>query len=120
MKVLIVDDATLARTMLRKVVEECVISDIFEAQNGVEAIQIFEKERPNLVIMDITMPEMDGITATKKILEIDNSANVIVCSALGQKEVVMEAIQAGAKHYIVKPFEASQVTNIIKAMLGIK
>lgn len=120
MKVLIVDDATLARAMLRKVIEECGISEILEAQNGVESVQIFEQERPNLVIMDITMPEMDGITATKKILEIDNSANVVVCSALGQKEVVMEAIQAGAKHYIVKPFESGQVINIIKAMLGIK
>ena len=105
--------------MLRKVVEECGISNIFEAQNGTEAVQIFEKEQPNLVIMDITMPDMDGITATKKILELDNSANVIVCSALGQKEVVMEAIQAGAKHYIVKPFDGIQVISIIKSMLGI-
>ena len=105
--------------MLRKIVEECGISNILEAQNGVESVHIFEKERPDLVIMDITMPDMDGITATKKILEIDKSAKVVICSALGQKEVVMEAIEAGAKHYIVKPFESSQVISIIKVMLGI-
>jgi two-component system, chemotaxis family, chemotaxis protein CheY len=120
LKVLIVDDAVLARTMLRKIVEECGVSDILEAKNGIEAVQIFQDERPNLVTMDITMPEMDGVTATKKILEIDGGASVIVCSALGQKEVVMEAIQAGAKHYIIKPFDNDKVRVTIKAVLGLK
>ena len=120
MKVLIVDDTSLARSMLRKVVEECGVCDIFEAKNGLEAIQLFEKERPDLVTMDITMPEMDGITAMKKILEIDKTAMVIICSSLGQKEVVMEAIEAGAKQYIIKPFENGQVVSTIKGLLGIK
>lgn len=119
MKVLIVDDAALARTMLRKIVEECGISEIFEASNGVEAVEVYQNERPNLVTMDVTMPEMDGVTATRKILEINAGANVIVCSALGQKEVVMEAIQAGAKHYIIKPFDNDKVRSTIKAVLGI-
>jgi two-component system chemotaxis response regulator CheY len=69
--------------------------------------------------MDVTMPDMDGVTATRKILEINSGANVIVCSALGQKEVVMEAIQAGAKHYIIKPFDNDKVRSTIKAVLGI-
>ena len=120
MKVLIVDDAVLARAMLRKVLEGCGISDILEAQNGVEAVQIYQNERPDLITMDITMPDMDGVTATRKIIEINPAANVIVCSALGQKEVVMEAIQAGAKHYIIKPFDNDKVRSTIKAVLGIK
>jgi two-component system chemotaxis response regulator CheY len=119
LKVLIVDDAALARTMLRKIIEECGISEIFEAQNGIEAVQIYQNECPNLVTMDVTMPDMDGVTATRKILEINPGANVIVCSALGQKEVVMEAIQAGAKHYIIKPFDNEKVRSTIKAVLGI-
>ena len=118
MKVLIVDDAALARAMLRKIVEECGISAILEAQNGLEAIQIYQTEKPNLVTMDITMPEMDGITAIRKILEIDATASIIVCSALGQKEIVMEAIQAGAKHFVVKPFDNDKVRSTIKAVLG--
>lgn len=119
MKVLIVDDAALARTMLRKAVEECGITDIIEARNGVEAVQMYQNEHPDLVTMDITMPDMDGVTATRKILELDSKANVIVCSALGQKETVMEAISAGAKQYIIKPFDNEKVRSIIKAILGI-
>ena len=118
MKVLIVDDAALARAMLRKIVEECEVSTILEAQNGLEAIQMYQNEKPNLVTMDITMPEMDGITAIRKILEIDAAASIIVCSALGQKEIVMEAIQAGAKHFVVKPFDNEKVRSTIKAVLG--
>jgi two-component system chemotaxis response regulator CheY len=118
-KVLIVDDAALARAMLRRIIEECGISDIYEAQNGIEAVQMYQNEKPNLVTMDITMPDMDGVTAIRKIIEIDAGACVIVCSALGQKEVVMEAIQAGAKHYIIKPFENDKVRSTIKAVLGI-
>ncbi len=119
MKALIVDDAVLARAMLKKLIELIGVTIIFEAQNGEEAIQIYQTEKPNLVTMDITMPGMDGITATKKILEFDPNANIVVCSALGQKEVVMEAIQAGAKHFIVKPYEEDKVMNTLKAVLGI-
>ena len=119
LKALIVDDAVLARAMLKKLIELIGVTIIFEAQNGEEAIQIYQTEKPNLVTMDITMPGMDGITATKKILEFDPNANIVVCSALGQKEVVMEAIQAGAKHFIVKPYEEDKVMNTLKAVLGI-
>lgn len=119
MKALIVDDAVLARAMLKKIVEECGIQNIFEAQSGEEAIELYRNEKPDLVTMDVTMPGMDGITAIRKILEIDSGAIIVVCSALGQKEVVMDAIQAGAKHYIVKPFEDDKVVATLKAVLGI-
>jgi two-component system chemotaxis response regulator CheY len=118
MKILVVDDANLARAMLRKVLEENGYKEVLEAADGPEAIELYQKHRPALVTMDITMPEMDGITAIKKIMEIDANANIIVCSALGQKEVVMEAISAGAKHYLVKPFDPDTVLKVINALLS--
>jgi len=118
MKILVVDDANLARAMLRKILEENGYKEVLEAANGLEAIDLYQEHHPALVTMDITMPEMDGITAIKKITEIDPNANIIVCSALGQKEVVMEAISAGAKHFLVKPFEPDKVLKIIKALLS--
>lgn len=117
MKILVVDDANLARAMLRKIFEDNGYKEILEAANGLEAVDLYQEHHPALVTMDITMPEMDGITAIKKIMEFDANANIIVCSALGQKEVVMEAIEAGAKHFLVKPFEPEKVIQIIKALL---
>ncbi len=116
MKALIVDDASLARTMLRKLLEANGYSEIWEAANGEEAIHLYEGVKPNLVTMDITMPGMDGITAIKKIMAADPAANIIVCSALGEKNIVLEAIQAGAKHFIVKPYDVDKVVDIIKAV----
>ncbi len=118
MKILVVDDANLARAMLRKMLEDNGYREVLEAANGLEAIDLYQEHHPALVTMDITMPEMDGITAIKKIMEIDANANIIVCSALGQKEIVMEAISAGAKHFLVKPFEPDKVVKIIKALLS--
>ncbi|NLW46709.1 MAG: response regulator [Firmicutes bacterium] len=118
MKILVVDDANLARAMLRKILEDNGFKEVLEAASGMEAIDLYQEHHPALVTMDITMPEMDGITAIKKIREIDPNANIIVCSALGQKEVIMEAIEAGAKHFLVKPFEADQAIKIIKALLS--
>ena len=118
MKILVVDDANLARAMLKKIFEENGYHEVLEAGSGLEAVDLYQEHHPALVTMDITMPEMDGITAIKKIMEIDPNANIIVCSALGQKEVVMEAIQAGAKHFLVKPFEPDNVIKIIKAILS--
>ena len=117
MKVLIVDDTSLARSMLRKVVEECGVCDIFEAKNGLEAIQLFEKERPDLVTMDITMPEMGGIKALKAIREIDPHAKVVICSAMGQKSLIIEAMEAGALNFIAKPFDEAKVVETIQKTL---
>ncbi len=118
MKILVVDDANLARAMLKKILEDNGFKEVLEAANGLEAIEIYQGHHPALVTMDITMPEMDGITAIKEIMKIDPNANIIVCSALGQKEVVMEAISAGAKHFLVKPFEPDKVLKIIRALLS--
>lgn len=118
MKILVVDDANLARAMLRKILEDGGYKEILEAANGLEAVDLYQEHHPALVTMDITMPEMDGMTAIRKIIEIDPNANIIVCSALGQKEVVMEAISAGAKHYLVKPFEPDKVLKVVKALLS--
>lgn len=118
MKILVVDDANLARAMLKKILEDNGYKEVLEAANGIEAVDFYQEHRPDLVTMDITMPEMDGITAIKKIMEIDPNANIIVCSALGQKDVVMEAISAGAKHFLVKPFEPDKVLKVIKALLS--
>jgi two-component system chemotaxis response regulator CheY len=104
--------------MLRKILEDNGFKDVLEAADGMEAIDLYQEHHPALVTMDITMPEMDGITAIKKIREIDPDANIIVCSALGQKEVVMEAIEAGAKHFLIKPIDPDQTIKVIKALLS--
>ena len=119
LKALVVDDAALARVVLKRILAENGFEEIFEAENGEKAIQLYKEQRPNLVTMDITMPEMDGITCIRKLMEIDSNANIIVCSALGQKEVVIEAIQAGAKHFMIKPFDNDKIVKIVKAVMSL-
>lgn len=116
MKALIVDDMSLARAMLRKLLEANGYDEIWEAANGEEAIKLYEGVKPHLVTMDITMPGMNGITAIKRIIANDPDANIIVCSALGEKSVILEAIQSGAKHFIVKPYDTDKVIEIIRAV----
>jgi two-component system chemotaxis response regulator CheY len=89
-----------------------------EAQDGAQAIERYKELRPDLVTMDITMPEMDGITALKEIRKVDANAKVIMCSAMGQQAMVIDAIQAGAKDFIVKPFQADRVIEAIKKTIG--
>ena len=89
-----------------------------EAENGVKAVEKYSETKPDLVLMDITMPEMDGIQALKKIKEVDAGANVIMCSAMGQQAMVIEAIQNGAKDFIVKPFQADRVLEAVKKVIG--
>jgi two-component system chemotaxis response regulator CheY len=116
LKCLVVDDAAFMRMSLKQILQANGFTDVFEAGNGQEALMMFKKEKPDLVTMDITMPEMDGITAIKEIMAIDPTAKIVVCSAMGQKEIVLEAIQAGAKNFIVKPFDAQKVAEIVKAV----
>lgn len=108
-RILLVDDAVFMRMKLKDILEKNGYEVVGEAQNGLEAIEKYKTEKPDLVTMDITMPEMDGVTALKKIKEIDPNAKVIMCSAMGQQSMVMDAIQAGAIDFIVKPFDNDRV-----------
>jgi two-component system, chemotaxis family, chemotaxis protein CheY len=117
-RILIVDDAAFMRMMIRDILTKNGYEVVGEAQDGVQAIEKYKELNPDLITMDITMPEMDGITALKEIRKIDTNAKVIMCSAMGQQAMVIDAIQAGAKDFIVKPFQADRVIEAIKKTLG--
>ncbi|MCG3199805.1 MAG: response regulator [Candidatus Omnitrophica bacterium] len=116
-KVLVVDDAAFMRVTLKKVLEPAGYQ-VEEATNGVEAVSRYGEVRPDVVTMDITMPEKDGIQATKEIVASDPNARVIVVSALGQEKMVKDAILAGAKDFIVKPFQPDRVLDAIGRALS--
>lgn len=117
-RVLIVDDAIFMRMKLKDILEKGGFEVVAEAQNGLEAVDKYKTEMPDIVTLDITMPEMDGITALKKIKTIDPAAKVIMCSAMGQQSMVMDAIQAGASDFIVKPFETERVLQSVNKTIG--
>lgn len=102
-KILIVDNSLFMRTWLKKLLSEANFSNFVEAENGLKAIDQYKLYSPDIVIMDITMPELNGIDALKEIMKIDRHANVIICSALGQKHLIIDAIKNGAKDFIIKP-----------------
>lgn len=116
--ILVVDDAAFMRMMVKDILTKGGYNVVGEAENGVVAVQKFGELKPDLVTLDITMPEMDGIQALKKIKEADAGANVIMCSAMGQQAMVIEAIQNGAKDFIVKPFQADRVLEAVKKVIG--
>lgn len=116
--ILIVDDASFMRMMIKDILEKNGYEVVGEADNGVAAVEKYKELSPELVIMDITMPEMDGIEAVKKIKEMDADAKIIMCSAMGQQAMVIEAIQAGAIDFIVKPFQHDRVIEAVKKVLG--
>ena len=111
--VMIVDDAAFMRMKLKDILEKNGYKVVAEAQNGIEAVEKYKAEKPNLVTMDITMPEMDGVDALKEIKAFDPAARVVMCSAMGQQGMVMDAIRSGAVDFIVKPFDSDRV---IKAL----
>ncbi len=117
-KILIVDDAAFMRMMIKDILEKNDYEVVGEAQDGVEAVEKYTELRPDLVTLDITMPEKDGITALKEIMAEDPNAKVIMCSAMGQQAMVIDAIQAGAKDFIVKPFQAERVLEAISKVLS--
>ena len=114
-KILISDDAMFMRSILRGILIENQFA-VYEACNGQEAVEQYEIIRPNLVFMDITMPVMDGIAATKVIKDMDPGAVIVMCSAVGQQDMVIEAVHAGAKGFIVKPFQEKHVLECIKRL----
>lgn len=117
MNILIVDDAAFMRLRLKKLLEDQGYQ-IQEAANGREAVERYQAERPDLVLMDITMPEMSGIEALQAIRQIDSGVKVIMVSALGQQAMVIQAIQAGARDFIVKPYEPQRVLDSIKKLMA--
>ncbi|WP_438446904.1 response regulator [Gorillibacterium sp. sgz5001074] len=117
-RILIVDDAAFMRMMIRDILTKNGYEVCGEANDGAQAIEKYKELRPDLITMDITMPEMDGINALKEIKKIEPNAKVIMCSAMGQQAMVIDAIQAGAKDFIVKPFQPDRVIEAIKKTLG--
>ncbi|MDD2585247.1 MAG: response regulator [Syntrophomonadaceae bacterium] len=112
-KVLIVDDAAFMRMMIKDILSKNGYDVVGEAENGMVAVEKYRDLKPDLVTMDITMPEMDGIAAVKEIRSFDSSARIIMCSAMGQQAMVIDAIQAGAKDFIVKPFQPERVIEAV-------
>ena len=116
-RVLIADDASFMRQMIRDIIEPEGFEVVGEASDGVEVIEKFKELHPDMVMMDIVMPKRSGIDAVKAIVEVDPTACVVMCSALGQEALVMEAIQAGAKDFIVKPFKPDSVVTTLARTL---
>jgi len=113
MRILVVDDAAFLRMTLRKILENHGHTIVGEACDGYEAIQEYQKLKPDLVTMDITMPHMSGMDALKEIIKLDNTANIMVCSAMGRNDFVIEALKSGAKGFITKPFNETQIVTEI-------
>ena len=116
--ILICDDAAFMRMMIKDILTKNGYNVAGEAENGAKAVEKYAELKPDLVLMDITMPEMDGIEALKKIKASDPSASVIMCSAMGQQAMVIESIQSGAKDFIVKPFQQDRVLEAVRKVVG--
>jgi two-component system chemotaxis response regulator CheY len=117
-RVLVVDDAAFMRKMVTDALAKGGHEVVGEAANGAEAVQRYQELRPDLTTLDITMPEMDGISALKEIIAFDPTARVVMCSALGQEAKVLESIKAGAKDFVVKPFQPDRVLDAIAKALA--
>ena len=116
--ILICDDAAFMRMMIKDILTKNGYNVAGEAENGLKAVEKYKETNPDLVLMDITMPEMDGIQALREIKKVNSGALVIMCSAMGQQAMVIESIQAGAKDFIVKPFQADRVIEAVKKVVG--
>ena len=112
--ILICDDAAFMRMMIKDILTKNGYNVVGEAENGLKAVEKYQETKPDLVLMDITMPEMDGIQALKKTKQADPNASVVMCSAMGQQAMVIESIQSGARDFIVKPFQPDRVLEAVK------
>jgi two-component system chemotaxis response regulator CheY len=117
-KVLIIDDTAFMRMTLRNILEKNGYEVVAEAEDGIQAVEKYLQIKPDLVTMDITMPNMDGITAIKKIMAEDPNARIVVVSAMGQKALVIEALNSGAKDFIVKPFQPERIVEALQKVGG--
>ncbi len=117
-RILITDDALFMRVTLKNILTKGGYEIVGEACNGKESVELYQQTKPDLVTMDITMPEMDGISACREIKKGDPNANIIMCTAMGQKNMVMEAVAAGAKDFIVKPFQPDKVIEAVQKLIG--
>ena len=116
--ILITDDTAFMRMTLKNILSKNGFEIAGEAADGLEAVDKYKTVNPDLVTMDITMPNMDGISAIKEIMKFDANAKIIVCSAMGQKTLVIEALSAGARDFIVKPFQSDRIVDAIKKVLN--
>lgn len=117
-KILIVDDAAFMRKVIRDTLTKNGFTDLHEAVDGKDAVEKYFELQPDLVLMDITMPNMDGLEALKKIRENDGNAQIVMCSAMGQESMVIDAIKAGAKDFIVKPFKPERILSTVDGLIG--
>ena len=117
-KILLVDDAAFMRKVVKDTLSKNGYTDLYEAVDGADAVEKYTEISPDLVIMDITMPNMDGLEALKAIRAKNGSANVVMCSAMGQEAMVIEAIQSGAKDFIVKPFKPERILKTVTSIVG--
>lgn len=117
-KILVVDDAAFMRMMVKDTLTKNGYSDLYEAADGVQAVEMYNEVKPDLVIMDITMPNMDGLEALKAIKTQNPQAQVVMCSAMGQEAMVIDAIKSGAKDFIVKPFKPDRIIKTVEQLLG--
>ena len=117
-RVLIVDDAAFMRMMIKDILSKNGYEVAGEADNGAKAVEKYKELTPDLVLMDITMPEMNGIDAVKNIKAMDPGAKIVMCSAMGQQAMDIESIQAGARDFIVKPFQADRVLEAVRKVVG--
>jgi two-component system chemotaxis response regulator CheY len=119
LRILLVDDTTFMRRMLRDILVRAGFEVSAEASNGRQAVEAYRQTRPDLVIMDITMPEMDGVAAVREIAGADPAARIVMCSALGQQELIVEALEAGARDFVVKPFVPEKVLEAVRKVMSI-
>ena len=117
-KILLVDDAAFMRKVIKENLSKAGYTELFEAVDGADAVVKYDEIHPDLVIMDITMPNMDGLEALQAIRGKDPNANIVMCSAMGQESMVMDAVRFGAKDFIVKPFKSDRVIKTVTSILG--
>ena len=117
-KILTVDDAAFMRKIIKNTLGQAGYTEIYEAADGMQAIQVYQQIKPNLVLLDITMPNLNGLNTLRALRTLDPNANVVMCTAMGQENMVIECMQHGAKDFIVKPFKAERLQKTVASIIG--